>query len=85
MILVFRQYFYASAEREDLLQAFSRRDLLLSRIYLGQIWQKVPYGYIDQNHTSGASAKYYHLRAYSENFKQLSSRLTNIWRFDKRL
>ena len=28
------------------------------------------------------SVKYYHLRAFSENFKQLSSILTNIWRFE---
>ena len=47
-----------------------------------RIWQKVSYRYINQNQTYDASAKYYHLRAFSINLKQLSSKLTNIWKFE---
>ena len=47
-----------------------------------RIWQKVPYGYINQKRTYDASVKYYYLRAFSENLKQLSSKLTKIWRFE---
>ena len=47
-----------------------------------RIWQKVSYGYINQNQTYDAFAKNYHLRAFSEILMQLSSKLTKIWRFD---
>ena len=39
-------------------------------------------GCVNQNLANVASAKYYHLGAFSENLKQLPSILTNIWRFE---
>ena len=42
------------------------------RIRARQGMTKVPYGYINQNQTDGASAKFFHLRAFYENLKQLS-------------
>ena len=37
---------------------------------------------MNQNLDNAAVAKYYLLRAFSENLKELSSMLTNIWRFE---
>ena len=41
-----------------------------------------PYGCVHQNLANVAAAKYYLLRAFPENLKQLSSIFTNIWRFE---
>ena len=44
--------------------------------------KKVPYGCDNYNLFNMTSVKYYLLRAFSENLKQLSSILTNIWRLE---
>ena len=49
---------------------------------MGQDMTKGTLWLYNQNQTYNLSAKYYHLRAFSENLKQLSSKLTNIWRFE---
>ena len=50
--------------------------------YKGQDMTKLPYGCVHQNLAIVATAKYNLLRAFPENLKQLSSILTNIWRFE---
>ena len=46
------------------------------------IYGPVPYGHFNQNLAHVAPAKYYLYRAFSEDLKQLSLILTNIWRFE---
>ena len=50
-----------------------------------RILQNVPYGCYNQNlanYKVSLESKYYTLRALSENLKQLSLILTNIWRLE---
>ena len=55
---------------------------LVEKYIWARIGQKVPYDFINQNLANVAYAKNNNLREFPENLKQLSSMLTNIWRFE---